>query len=293
MKNAQHLRQLLREGPVVAPGAYDAITARAIQEAGYPAVYLSGSGLSCARGKPDVGWMSLAEVVEAVKGVVDTLDVPVIADADTGYGGVLTVRRTVKEFEAVGAAALHMEDQVTPKRCAYFGGVQLISSEEMVAKVRAAVGARQDPDFMIIARTDALQVSGLDDAIERGRRYMAAGADGLFLNAIAKLDDMERLRRELPDALLLFNMNATGNQECRTVDQAAELGYRITILPGLSRLAVLRTLREQMAELKKTGTYAGFTDRMETFAEFNRFMGLPQFQELERRYYVEEPARSI
>jgi len=284
MSSGTRLRELLREGPVVAPGAYDAIVARVIEEAGFPAVYLSGSGISCARGKPDVGWLSLSEVAAAVAGVVDAVGVPVIADADTGYGAALTVRRTVREFERAGVAALHLEDQSTPKRCAYFAGAELVSATEMVGKLRAAVDARDDADLVIIARTDALQFGGLEEAIARGTAYLEVGADALFVNAIHDRETMLRIRDAFPDALLVYNLNAVGVQAVENAGEAAALGYRLTILPGLARLAVLQTVRELMQTIRTTGTFAGFSDRMETFREFNEFMGLRELQELEARY---------
>lgn len=284
MRRTERLRQLLAQGPVVAPGTYDAIIARAIQEAGFPAIYVSGSGLSCARGKPDIGWLSLSEVVHAVAGIADCVDIPVIADADTGYGGALSVRRTVREFERSGVAGLHIEDQVPSKRCAYFSGVELISNEEMAVKVRSAVDARTDADFLIIARTDALQVSGLEDAVTRAQAYLAAGADAIFVNALEDRDSIQAVRRALPNALLIFNFNSSSRKAVRDMHEPGEMGYGLTILPGSVRLAVLHTVRKMLAGLSASGSFDASLDRMESFEVFSRFMGIEQFQEMERRY---------
>lgn len=282
---ARRLRRLMAEAPLVAPGTHDAITARAIEAAGFAAVFVSGSGLSLVRGKPDIGWMTESEVAAAVGEIADCVGVPVIADADTGYGNVFAVRRTVRDFERAGAAGLELEDQVTPKRCAYFSGLELVSKQEMVGKVKAALDARHDPDFVIIARTDALSVSGLPEALERGAAYLEAGADLFYANALHDPISIQEVLRQLPNQRLAFNFNhASGPAVKDDIYEPGRLGYRLTIVPGAVREAVLFTVRQMLSDLRQLGTYSGWRERMVPFQEFNDFMGLGQFEALERRF---------
>src|SRR5215475_15371688 len=203
---AQRLRQMLNNsGMVVAPFVFDAFQARIAQAAGFETIYMTGFGTAAARGFPDVGLLTMAEMVENVRSIANTVDIPLICDADTGYGNPVNVYRTVREYEAAGAAALHIEDQVWPKRCGFLAGKQVIPLEEMVPKVKAACDARRDANFVIIARTDALAVNGWEDVNRRARAYRAAGADLIFVDGIRTLDDLKQYARVLGDLPLLYN----------------------------------------------------------------------------------------
>ena len=196
-KPPSRLRKLLQDpGIIVAPGAYDCLTARIIQQAGFPAVYMTGAGTSIAAlGYPDLGLATMTEMVGNAAGIVEAVEVPVIADADTGYGGVLNVQRTVRQYEKAGVAAIHIEDQDMPKRCGHLDDKRIVSTEDMVRKVRAAVDARTDPDFVIIVRTDALAVSGWDDTMRRCEAYVEAGADVLFVEALRTPEEARRVTK--------------------------------------------------------------------------------------------------
>src|SRR4051812_2830241 len=222
---APALRELLDAGgPVVAPGAYDGLSARLVERAGFPAVYMTGFGASASLlGRPDVGLLSFAEMADHARRLVQAVGVPVIADADDGYGNPLNVMRTVREFEAAGVAALHIEDQVAPKRCGHMDGKEVIDASEMVEKVRAAVEARRSPALVIIARTDARAVEGLDRALERARRYRDAGADMLFVEAPESEEEVAAVAEAFPDTPLLFNWVDGGRTPPLGLDRLSEL----------------------------------------------------------------------
>src|SRR3954454_7017772 len=233
------LRALLRRGePVLAPGAYDGLSARPIERAVFPAVYMTGSGASASLlGRPDVGLLAFAEMAGHARRLVQAVGVPVIADADDGYGNPLNVMRTVSEYEAAGVAALHIEDQVAPKRCGHMDGKDVIDAAEMAEKVHAAVEARRSPDLVIIARTDARAVEGLDAALERARRYRDAGADMLFVEAPESEEEVAAVAEAFPDTPLLFNWVDGGRPPPLGLDRLSELGVALVILP---RRALLR-----------------------------------------------------
>jgi carboxyvinyl-carboxyphosphonate phosphorylmutase len=280
------LRQILAApGIVVAPGAYDALSARIIVRSGFDAVYLTGYGASASRlGQPDVGLLTMAEMVEQCRAVVGAAaGVPVIADADTGYGNALNVRRTVREYEAAGVAAMQLEDQVFPKRCGHMEGKRVVETADMVTKLRAAVDARTDPDLVIIARTDARAVLGFEAALERCRAYRAAGADVIFLEAPESREEMEIVAREI-DAPLFANLIERGKTPLIPLGELADIGYKIAIYPLTALYAAARAVSDAMAELRAKGTTAGFVDRMIAFDDFNELIGLPEYRELERRY---------
>jgi carboxyvinyl-carboxyphosphonate phosphorylmutase len=287
------LRRLL-QGPevIVAPGAADPMTARLVERAGFPAVYMTGSGTSLARyGYPDVGLVTLTEMVENARTLARAVTVPVIADADTGYGNVLNVRRTVREYEAAGVAAIHLEDQVFPKKCGHLAGKRVIPREEMVQKVRAACEARTDPDFVIIARCDALAVAGLEEALERGRAYAAAGADVVFIESPRTMEEITAIGRAFT-VPLLYNMSTSGKTPALSAEELRSLGYRLMILPNFTTLAAIKAVREVLAEIKRTGSVATLGERCATFREFMELAGLPEVQEAEVRYGLPEDART-
>jgi carboxyvinyl-carboxyphosphonate phosphorylmutase len=284
MKATAKLRQLLREpGIIVAPGAYDCLTAKLVEREGFPAVYMTGAGTALMRvGTPDLGFATLSEMVSNAAAMAATVSIPLIADADTGYGGSLNVYRTVREYERAGVAALHIEDQVFPKRCGHLDGKQVVPSEEMVIKLRAAVEARTDEDFVVIARTDALAVTGLDDTLRRCHAYAEAGADVLFVEAVRTHEEIARLVREV-HVPLLYNFVEHGKSPLLPVTELQRLGFKIVIFPGSIMLAVWPLVREILAEIKRYGTTEGLLHRMTNVVELFETMDLSALLALEAR----------
>ena len=280
------LRALLESGEtIVAPGAFDPLAARLVEEAGFPAVYMTGFGTSAALlGRPDVGLLTMTEMVDNARRIADCVDIPVIADADTGYGNPLNVIRTVGAYEAAGVAAIHLEDQVAPKKCGHMEGKQVIPAAEMAQKIRAAVEARSRPDFVIIARTDARAVEGLERALDRARLYREAGADVLFIEAVTSQDEAAEAARAFPDVPLLFNWAEGGKTPPIELDRLRELGYRIVIFPISTLLAATAGMRRVLGEIARSGTPARALAELPAFGEFLDFIGLPDVHETERRY---------
>ncbi len=283
---AARLRALLGSGQtIVAPGAFDPLAARLVEEAGFPAVYMTGFGTAAALiGRPDVGLLTMTEMADNAARIAACVDIPLIADADTGYGNPLNVIRTVGAYEAAGVAGIHIEDQVAPKKCGHMEGKQVIPAAEMAGKVRAAADARAQPDFVIIARTDARAVEGLRPAIERGRRYRDAGADALFIEAVASEAEAEEVARAFPDVPLLFNWAEGGKTPPIGLDRLTELGYRIVIFPIAALLAATAAMRRILREIAQAGTPAAALADVPSFGEFLDFIGLPEVREIERRY---------
>ena len=282
------LRELIDRGrPVLAPGCYDALSARLVEEAGFPAVYMTGFGSSAGHlGRPDVGLMTMAEMVDNARRIAGAVEVPVIADADTGYGNPINVIRTVQEYERAGVAAIHIEDQVAPKKCGHMEGKQVIPVEEMAAKVRAAADSRSSSDFLVIARTDARAVEGLDAAIERARRYREAGADILFVEAPQSVAEIRTVAAAFPDVPLLFNYAEGGKTPAVEHSLLAELGFAIIIFPISTLLAATRAMRSVLARIREDGSPIRVLADLPTFGDFVDFIGLPEVQELEQRYKV-------
>jgi 2,3-dimethylmalate lyase len=279
------LRELLAgPAPLVAPGAYDALSARLIEQAGFDVVYMSGFGTTASLiGRPDVGLLTGAEMADNARRIVSAVDVPVIADADTGYGNALNVLRTVQLYEQAGVAGIQLEDQVMPKKCGHMSGKAVIGAEEMVGKIRAAVDARRDPDLVVIARTDAVAVAGLDEAIKRARAYADAGADLLFVEAPTSEEDLARIATELRGvAPLVFNWAEGGRTPPLPLARIAELGYSLVLFPIGTLLAATAGIRALLATLKADGvpSLAG----LPTFGAFTELIGLPEMQELEQRF---------
>jgi 2,3-dimethylmalate lyase len=284
------LRELLNSGQtIVAPGAFDPLAARLVEEAGFAAVYMTGFGTSAALlGRPDVGLLTMTEMADNAGRIAACVDIPLIADADTGYGNPLNVIRTVGAYEAAGVAGLHIEDQVAPKKCGHMEGKQVIGAEEMAQKVRAAVDARTDPDFVIIARTDARAVEGLDSALDRARRYRDAGADALFIEALVSDAEIEATAAAFPGIPLLFNWAEGGKTPPVSLDRLTELGYRIVIFPIGTLLAATAAMRRILKEIATAGTPAAVLGELPTFGEFTDFIGLPEVRDLEQRYIARE-----
>jgi methylisocitrate lyase len=294
MKTTTRLRQLLREpGIIVAPGAYDCLTAKLIEREGFPAVYMTGGGTAVTQvGKPDLGFTTLSEMVANAAAITATISVPLIADADTGYGGALNVYRTVREYERAGVAALHIEDQVFPKRCGHLDGKQVVSSAEMVTKLRAAAEARTDDDFVLIARTDALAVTGLDDTLRRCYAYVEAGADVLFVEALRTPEEIARLTREV-EVPLLYNFVEHGKSPLLPVPELERLGFKIVIFPGSIMLSVIPLVRQILAEIKRHGTTAALLDRMTDVVELFETVGLSDMLAFDARVAARDLAPGV
>jgi 2-methylisocitrate lyase-like PEP mutase family enzyme len=261
---------------VVAPFIFDAFQAKIAQAAGFQAIYMTGFGTAAARGYPDVGLLTMAEMVANVRYIAKAVNIPLICDADTGYGNPINVWRTVQEYEDAGAAALHIEDQVWPKKCGFLAGKQVIPLEDMVPKVQAAGDARKDKNFVIIARTDALAVNGWEDTIRRARAYHQAGADLIFVDGIKTVEDMKTYAQTLGDLPLLYN------GQLLSVQETAKYGFKLTIYSA-TLMAAYQRMRDAMVELKTTGKIDGGAD-FGLFGELTRLLGVPQITEMENKY---------
>ncbi len=285
MRPTTRLRKLLREpGIIMAPGAYDCLTARTIEFAGFPAVYMTGAGTSVATlGYPDLALATMGEMVENASRIASTVSVPVIADADTGYGGILNIQRTIGQYQRAGVAGVHLEDQEFPKRCGHLDNKRVIPTEDMVGKIRAAVDARDDEDFVIIVRTDALAVTGWDDTMRRCEAYTKAGADVLFVEAIRSREEAETLvgSVELP---LLYNYVESGKSPLFTADELAAMGFKIVIYPASALLTVSKMVADLMAELKDKGTTAHRLNDMTTLQQCFEIMGLSEMLATDESY---------
>lgn len=286
MKVTTQLRTLLdRPGGVVTPGAYDALSALAIETAGFEAIFLTGYGAAASLlGAPDIGLTTLTEVETVARNMVRAVDLPVIADADTGYGNPLNVIRTVEELERAGVAGVMLEDQVWPKRCGHMAGKQVVAAEEHVRKLRAAAAARKDPDLVIIGRTDARGPLGLEEAIRRGRLYAEAGADVIFVEAPESVDELKQVAAAIPNRPLMANMVENGRTPLLSVAELQALGYRLIAFPVTGLFAAAHALLGAMQHLRQHGTVAGLSSRSVSFQEFTDLVGLPHYKELEKRF---------
>jgi 2,3-dimethylmalate lyase len=282
------LRSLLAgEEMVLAPGCFDALGARLIAEAGFPAAYMTGFGTAAALlGQPDVGLLTMTEMVDNGRRIAGAVGIPVIADADTGYGNAINVIRTVQEYETAGVAAIHLEDQVIPKKCGHMDGKHVIDALEMAAKVRAAVTARTSDEFLIIARTDARAVEGLPAALERARRYRDAGADVLFVEAPQSIAEIEAIAAALSDVPLLFNYAEGGKTPPVTHAQLRAFGFKLVIFPIGLLLAATAAMRTLLERIRADGSPIEVLPTLMPFGEFLNFIGLPEVGELERRFAV-------
>jgi 2-methylisocitrate lyase-like PEP mutase family enzyme len=280
---ARALRALLSGSElIVAPGAYDALTARLVEQAGFPIVYMTGAGTAAARGFPDYGLVTLSEMVDNAGAIARSVAVPVLADADTGYGNELNVTRTVREFEARGVAGIHLEDQVAPKRCGHLDGKAVIGRDEFASKIAAAVAARRDPDFVVIARTDAVAVHGLDDAIERANAALAAGADLAFVEAPPALDDVAAIPRRVRGPCLL-NLVPGGKTPITDLAQVAAMGYRLVILPTLLIGAAVLACDAVLSGVARTRTVPGASGTTAVRELFRR-LGSEDWDAIARRF---------
>ena len=285
----QQLRERLKTGPVIiAPGIYDAFGARLVEQAGFEAVYMTGNGVSASvLGRPDVGLADLTLMTGQAHRITACVDIPVISDADTGYGNAVNVRHTVREFEAAGVAAIHLEDQASPKRCGQLPGARpVIGLAEAIGKIEAAAAARRDPDFVIIARTDAAEAHGLDEAIRRGKAFHKAGADVIFVEMKAGpsvLEDFKRVTSEV-GAPCLVNMGAGGRLDELDAAGLGRLGLRIAIYPGLERAVAGFAIQEALAVLKKDGNTGALRNRMLSLKDYNEALKLGEVEEWEKKF---------
>ena len=278
------LRRLLaREQLLVAPGVYDGLSARLAEQAGAEAVYASGGAIARSAGYPDLGLLGVGEVRDRVATITEAVSVPVIADADTGYGNALNVRRTVRDLERLGVAALHLEDQESPKRCGHYEGKRLVPAAEMIGKLRAALEARRDAGLVIIARTDAVAVEGLEAALARAEAYREAGADVLFVEAPESEAQVEAIAGRLPGPKLI-NVFRGGKTPLLSRGRLAELGYRIAILPSDLQRAAIRAMQETLDAIVRDGNAAAVDGRLASFAERDEIVGLAGYRALDERY---------
>jgi 2-methylisocitrate lyase-like PEP mutase family enzyme len=290
----RRLRALLGENRcIIAPGVADALAARLVALEGFDAIYMTGFGTSLTRlGMPDVGLLTASEMVDNASRIADASGLPLVADADNGYGNPINVRRTIRDYEKAGVAGVHIEDQVWPKRCGHLAGKRVIPASEMVAKIKAACDARRDPDFVIIARTDAIAVEGLEAALERGERCREAGADMLFIEAPVGRAEVERVASRFKGVPLLYNMAASGKTPDLRADELGRLGFRLAIYPNWVILAAIPAMQHLLRELKRAGGVAHLRDKVATFKQFTDIAGLPEIQQLEERYGVPEDQRT-
>jgi 2-methylisocitrate lyase-like PEP mutase family enzyme len=285
MNSRQVLKQLFkRDRLLVAPGCFDGLSARLVEEAGFEAAYLSGGAVARSMGIPDIGLVTMSEVIERAAQVVSAVKIPVIADADTGYGNAVNLVRSVKEFERTGVAAIHIEDQITPKRCGHLDGKEVIPLAEMEKKLEAALASRSDPDFCIIARTDARGVHGLQDAIHRGGAFAKLGVDAVFVEAPQSEAELEEIPRALPNVPLLVNVFKGGKTPMLPVERLQQMGYRIAIYPSETQRAAIHAMRQALGMLKREGTTEKMDDALTTFRERDKVVGLDEWQQLEKQY---------
>ncbi len=282
---AKRLRDLLKEpGLVRAPGAFDAWSARLVEKAGFPVAYMTGYGASASvLGQPDIGLMTMSETVAQARNMAAAVDIPIIGDGDTGYGGILNVIRTVQEFETAGVAGLQLEDQVFPKRCGHMEGKQLIPKDEMTAKIKAAADARRSEAFVIVARTDARAVTGLQDAIARARAYADAGADVMFVEAPQTVEEMLEIAGAI-NLPLIANMVEKGKTPFLTADELEKIGYKMAIYPVSTLYAATKAMMGLLRRLKEDGTTANCLDDMVGFEEFNELIGAEKMRALEKKF---------
>jgi methylisocitrate lyase len=279
------LRDAWSAGPVAVPGAFNALVARMAERLGFRAVYLSGAALSACAGLPDVGLLTLTEFVEAARSLAAATALPVLCDADTGFGEALNVERTVRLFEDAGAAGLHLEDQQFPKRCGHLSGKQVVSAEEMVAKLRAAVAARRDPHFVIVARTDARGVLGFDEAVRRARLYVEAGADAVFPEALESAEELSAFARALAPVPLLANMTEFGRSPLLDFAALGAMGYRLVLYPVTTLRAALKAVETTLAELLAKGHQRDAVPRMLTRAELYKLLDYEGYEARDREYF--------
>lgn len=280
------LRTAWEAGPIALPGVFSPLVARMAERIGFRGLYLSGGALSAGNGVPDIGLLTLPEFISQAQLTAQATQLPLLCDADTGFGEALNVERTVKLFEAAGVAGIHLEDQQMPKRCGHLSGKMLIEPEQMAAKIRAAVAARRDPDFVIMARTDARGVTGFDDAVARARLYLEAGADCLFPEALETAEEFARFAKEAP-CPLLANMTEFGRGPLLSVEELGALGYRMILFPLTAFRVAMRAAEQTLEELFRQGSQKRTIPAMMTRAELYDLLGYKDYQERDQHYFGE------
>ncbi|MCI0641506.1 MAG: methylisocitrate lyase [Gemmataceae bacterium] len=278
------LRDAWSEQTIAIPGVFNALVAKMAERLGFRAVYLSGGALSAAYGVPDVGLISLTEFTQEARTIAQATSLPLLCDADTGFGEALNVERTVRQFEAAGAAGIHLEDQQLPKRCGHLSGKSLVEPETMAAKIRAAVAARRDRDFVIIARTDARGVTNFDDAVRRAKLYIQAGADAIFPEALESAEEFAAFAKSMP-APLLANNTEFGKSPNLDVEKFAQLGYRMVLFPLTAFRTVMKSARDTLADLADKGHQRDQLARMLTRAELYEMLGYSDYEARDKRYF--------
>ncbi len=283
-RNAR-LRELLKNPPLTIPGAHDGLSARLVEQAGFEAVYMGGYATTGSLlGRPDMSLLTGTEMVENAARMVQTVGIPVVADADTGYGNAINVIRTVHDYERAGVSGIHLEDQTAPKRCGHMAGKNVIAPGEMVGKLKAAIAAKSDPDFVIIARTDSLAVHGVDDAIERGRRYFDAGADVVWVEAPTTEAQLERITKGLSGVNVLLNWLENGETPNIGIEKIKEYGFGVVIFPVGSVFTMLNALREHYASVRRFGTPIDRLKNLPQFDDFTSAVGKPEIDKLSQRF---------
>ncbi len=285
MRKTTRLRKLLETPGIVAmPCSYDSLTAKLIEKTGYKIVGVTGAGLCAAiLGVPDVGLMTMTEVLNQTKNIVNATNLPVICDCDNGYGGPINIIRTVREFEEAGVAGFWIEDQVSPKRCGHFEGKQIVSREAMIVRIEAAVDARRDSELVIIARTDARAVLGLDEAISRARDYVKAGADMIFIEAPRSKDELRKIASSI-EAPQMVNLVEGGKTPLVTIKELEEMGFKIASFSGSSQKIAIKAIQKFLADFHETGDIRLYLDDMVSLEERSQLLGLDVFYKLERKF---------
>ena len=287
MRKTKELRNLIAgRGIIVMPGVYDCISAKLAEKAGFKMIGVTGAGVvASVLGYPDVGLISMVEVLNQTRNIVRSVNIPVFADCDTGYGNPLNVYRTIQEFEDAGVAGLFIEDQVSPKRCGHFEGKQIISQEEMVKKIEAALDARRDPDLVIMARTDARAVSGLDEAIKRAKAYVKAGVDMIFIEAPQSVEELARIPKSV-DIPMMANLVEGGKTPIVSVQELEKMGFKFASFSGSAQRAGLRAIKEVFHALLTTGRMDHMTDRIAPLSERSELLELSKYYEMDKKYGV-------
>jgi 2-methylisocitrate lyase-like PEP mutase family enzyme len=286
MSAAKQLRQLIADNPpVVAPGAFDGLSARLVEQAGFSAVYATGGGIARSTGVPDLGLMSLDEITRRLEEMVDVTGIPLIADADTGHGNALNAQKTARAFERAGVAGFHLEDQVFPKKCGHYDDKSIVPEREMTQKIRAVKDALHDPDMVLIARTDGLAVEGYEPTIARAHAYMEAGADAIFVEAPTSEAQIEQIARDLPQPKLI-NMFHGGKTPLMPADRLGELGYSLIIIPSDTQRAAIWGMQQTLAAIHRDGHSAAMQEQMVTFKGREAVIGTDDYLALDEKYGV-------
>lgn len=292
LKKTRRLRDLIEKHTVVIPGAFNALTAIQIERAGFQAVYVSGAGLAAARGLPDIGLLSLTEVVSDAAAIANAVTIPAVVDADTGFGPPLAVMRAVREFERAGLAGIQLEDQEMPKRCGHLPGKRLVSTREMVGKILAATEARRDRDFLVVARTDARAVEGLEAAVHRARAYVEAGADAIFPEALESADEFRefatRLAKEAPKVPLVANMTEFGKTPYLSVSEFEDLGYRLVLFPVSALRVATKAIEQLLEDVKRHGSQRESLGRMHTREQLYELLRYAEYEQRERHFQPDD-----